>query len=344
MGPKLCWVLTFVGGVRGDVLAQQMIRETRNMVPVAAGQLDPIVARIDRATQAELRSCAAWAQVERVMNGNEALRACPLRAFYSSVALDNLRGDKNRAKFGGRVFKPPRGWGLPKDAVHLCAFLTGLSHAGTLPPNASAVRAAGLVLIDVGSAYGGETVVGGELGFEVVAFEPHPAEWARLQSAWGRRSRTRIVNAAVTRASSNVTLLAAEDSSSLEPRAMREFASQIKANREQVARIAVRGVNIDAELRRVSGVDPRRVAVIKLDIQGHEYEALAGAVATLRAVRPVLYFEYLPSFFKGDHAADVNKVLCLAMLLGGYRCTRPSGRGELANCVPVLDGAPGSPL
>ena len=48
-------------------------------------------------------------------------------------------------------------------------------------------------MLDVGAAFGGELVVGGLLGFEVAAFEPHPAEWARLSGTWGARNRTKIV-------------------------------------------------------------------------------------------------------------------------------------------------------
>ena len=56
------------------------------------------------------------------------------------------------------------------------------------------------------------------------------------------------------------------------------------------------GISIDRNLTQISGVDPARVAVIKLDIQGHEYEALAGAIATIRTALPVLYFEFSPTF------------------------------------------------
>ena len=93
------------------------------------------------------------------------------------------------------------------------------------------------------------------------------------------------------------------------------------------------GISIDRNLTQISGVDPARVAVIKLDIQGHEYEALAGAIATIRTARPVLYFEFSPKLFEKLRSADANKVLCLPMLVGGYKCTIPI-QGELAFCVP----------
>ena len=93
------------------------------------------------------------------------------------------------------------------------------------------------------------------------------------------------------------------------------------------------GISIDQNLTQISGVDPARVAVIKLDIQGHEYEALAGAIATIRTTLPVLYFEFSPNLFEKIRGADANKVLCLPMLVGGYKCTIPI-KGELAFCVP----------
>jgi len=307
-------------------LAETMIREAR-------GEPEAIIARIDRATQEELRSCRAWSNKQATQPRNGQV-SCPINSFHSHVALDNTRGDKTRAKYSGRVFVPPRGWGLPRDAIHLCAFIATLQRAGKLPRDASAVRAANLTLLDIGAAFGGETVVGGELGFGVVAFEPHPAEWARLHNAWGGRPQTQIINAAVTRVPSNMTLLAAGDSSTLEERSMHNAqAAQGKARREGLGRVTVRGVSIDADLRQVTTIDPAHVAVIKLDIQGHEYEALAGAIKTIRENHPVLYFEYSPHLFKGAHEADVNKVLCLAMLVGGYKCTIPL-RGELAFCVP----------
>jgi hypothetical protein len=118
---------------------------------------------------------------------------CPINAFFSAVAIDNTRGTVPKARYRGRSFVPPRGWGLPRDAVHLCAFIARLQRGGVLPRDAGAVTAANMALLDVGAAFGGELVVGGLLGFEVVAFEPHPAEWARLSGAWGARNRTQIV-------------------------------------------------------------------------------------------------------------------------------------------------------
>ncbi|KAH8072343.1 hypothetical protein JL721_3610 [Aureococcus anophagefferens] len=95
------------------------------------------------------------------------------------------------------------------------------------------------------------------------------------------------------------------------------------------------GVALDGELGAVGGVDPARVAVVKLDIQGHEYEALAGAATLLRERHPVLYFST-----PGPLAGDANRAFCLAKYVGGYDCFRPpppaagQNAAEMAYCVP----------
>ena len=62
---------------------------------------------------------------------------------------------------------------------------------------------------------------------------------------------------------------------------------------------------------------------------------MAGAISTIKRSKPVLYFEYARYLFTKKRAQDVNKVLCLAAMVGGYSCTIPAkARGELAFCLP----------
>ena len=95
--------------------ARQMIASVRGGTPGARGP-DPIIDRIDRATKAELESCKAWASKGDLPQKSQAMK-CPINAFFSAVALDNTRGTVPKARFRGRDFKPPWGWGLPRDAV-----------------------------------------------------------------------------------------------------------------------------------------------------------------------------------------------------------------------------------
>ena len=95
--------------------ARQMIASVRGATPGTRGP-DPIIDRIDRATKAELESCKAWASKGDLSHKGQAMK-CPINAFFSAVALDNTRGTVPKARFAGRSFVPPRGWGLPRDAV-----------------------------------------------------------------------------------------------------------------------------------------------------------------------------------------------------------------------------------
>ena len=95
--------------------ARQMIASVRGVTPGVRGP-DPIIDRIDRATKAELESCKAWASKGDLSHKGQAMK-CPINAFFSAVALDNTRGTVPKARFAGRSFVPPRGWGLPRDAV-----------------------------------------------------------------------------------------------------------------------------------------------------------------------------------------------------------------------------------
>ena len=127
-------------------------------------------------------------------------RGAPSQRHGFAAATLDLRGggDCRAMRYAAAQPKPSARRARPGVAsnppqVHLCAFIARLQRGGELPQDAGAVAAANLALLDVGAAFGGELVVGGLLGFEVAAFEPHPAEWARLSGTWGARNRTKIV-------------------------------------------------------------------------------------------------------------------------------------------------------
>ena len=84
----------------------------------------------------------------------------------------------------------------------------------------------------------------------------------------------------------------------------------------RVVEVAV--TSLDAELR-------GRAALVRVDVQGHEYEVLLGALGTLRCARPALYFEYRKKY----RGADSPRVLCLARELG-YECVF---RGAVVVCT-----------
>ncbi|KAH8046806.1 hypothetical protein JL722_13440 [Aureococcus anophagefferens] len=94
--------------------------------------------------------------------------------------------------------------------------------------------------------------------------------------------------------------------------------------------------SLDGELEAVGGVDPARVAVVKLDIQGHEYEALAGAAKLCGSATRCSTSVHTGS----TRREDANRAFCLAKYVGGYDCVKPppaaavQNAGEMAYCVP----------
>jgi hypothetical protein len=53
---------------------------------------------------------------------------------------------------------------VPRDAMRMCSIIGFFMEHGLLPRTAEAVAEAGLGLIDAGAAFGGEVMVGHELG------------------------------------------------------------------------------------------------------------------------------------------------------------------------------------
>ena len=114
-------------------------------------------------------------------------------------------------------------------------------------------------------------------------------------------------------------MFAAGDSSSFHAGAVAGRLEQGKMPDELGARLVeVAVTSLDVELR-------GRAALVRVDVQGHEYEVLLGALGTLRCARPALYFEYRKKY----RGAESPRVLCLARELG-YECVF---RGAVVVCT-----------
>jgi len=92
------------------------------------------------------------------------------------------------------------------------------------------------------------------------------------------------------------------------------------------------GETAGAEVVRMVTVDEvvgpaRKVSILHLDVEGHEQEALSGALNTIRRCRPVLILEVLPgsTLIGGDWFTD--NVLCL-----GYAKTTDVHRNSVFSC------------
>ena len=67
----------------------------------------------------------------------------------------------------------------------------------------------------------------------------------------------------------------------------------------------------------VSQLDLKRLDFVKIDIEGHEFEALEGMVATLKSYKPILLIEVHPNFLNEEGHSVAKLVNFLVDL--GYR-------------------------
>jgi FkbM family methyltransferase len=150
-------------------------------------------------------------------------------------------------------------------------------------------------IVDVGAHAGALTLPLAELpGARVIAFEPLPSAFARLEAAvcaryGGIPGHVELHRAALGAASGEVVL----EVPVVGGAAQEEWASTVKdygAMRAGDARIeAVRRFTVP--MLRLDELGLHNLTAMKLDAEGAEEEVLRGAAATLRRCRPVLSIE-----------------------------------------------------
>ena len=142
--------------------------------------------------------------------------------------------------------------------------------------------------IDVGANTGVYSVMACTLtkGRDIIAFEPHPLILNYLKrnlECNGFLDRVEIHNIALSDASGNLSLYIPDQWHGLiETSASLEKGFQISTS------------SIEVEVRRLDDIPINsRIAVIKVDIEGHEYAFLNGARKTIDQSRPIIFAEVL---------------------------------------------------
>jgi FkbM family methyltransferase len=180
--------------------------------------------------------------------------------------------------------------------------------------------------LDVGANIGVHTVrlarLAGQAG-QVIAIEPDP-ELARrnaANAALNGLGQVRVVQAAAAdRAGQQVTLYRAADADANRARASLSPYPYLTG-----PATVVRTVTVDE----VAGGP---VALIKIDVEGHEAAVVAGATATIAACRPAIVFEYAPELLADPAQCPFDRLAEAGYRL--YRICYPrhrvTGRGALA--------------
>jgi FkbM family methyltransferase len=136
----------------------------------------------------------------------------------------------------------------------------------------------GSTVFDVGANAGYFSILSAELGARVHAFEPNPSVRALLaRSVQLGSGEIAVIPAACSDRDGRIALYLSDPQNT----------GMSSVNGGEGTRIEVDTLTLDAYARR-TGAHP---SLIKVDVEGHEREALAGAAGLLAATRPVVIAE-----------------------------------------------------
>jgi FkbM family methyltransferase len=147
------------------------------------------------------------------------------------------------------------------------------SIAPLLPP--------GGVCLDIGANIGNHALCFAEHFDEVLAFEPNPRTFALLHINASLRDNVRCFAFGLSDADAQATLHVPADNLGM---------ASLHATAP--------GARVACELRRLDGLtelNGKRVALMKIDVEGHELAVLQGARELLQRDRPLVVFEQLAS-------------------------------------------------
>lgn len=141
---------------------------------------------------------------------------------------------------------------------------------------------------------------------KLIMIEPNPVAFAQLQKKFGGRSNIELHNVAVGETDGVTTLRVTRDStgaSVLPPREeMRELIGGNWAVESEV----------ECPLRKLDTLAAAlpEVSLLKIDVQGYEKEALAGAAETLRKTKFLLVeLNYMPQYVGGSWFGEIHELL-----------------------------------
>jgi FkbM family methyltransferase len=141
---------------------------------------------------------------------------------------------------------------------------------------------------------------------KLIMIEPNPAAFAALQKKFGGRSNIELHNVAVGEANGMTTLRVTRDStgaSVLPPRdEMRELVGGNWAVESEV----------ECPMRTLDTLVATlpEISLLKIDVQGYEKEALAGAAQTLAKTKFLLIeLNYMPQYEGGSWFGEIHELL-----------------------------------
>ena len=189
-----------------------------------------------------------------------------------------------------------------------------------------------MVLVDIGANQGEVAITAAKrlVNGEVFAFEPVPALFAQLQQNIALNAFTNVhaVNCALSDQPGYMKLYTSMDVE-IHTGFNEGLASLFPSDYRNAA---VAEAKVDLLDNVISSANPRRVDLIKIDVEGAELHALRGATETLRRFRPHILAEVNPEALLA--AGDSVEGLIHFLREHGYQIHRLRRDGTVAICGP----------
>ena len=168
--------------------------------------------------------------------------------------------------------------------------------------------------LDVGANLGIYCLLAGRLGWRAVAVEPEPHHAMFLRrNPW---LHSRVLEVALSDAEGQATFYVARDDN--------PGASSLELGGATLQEVGIYQETVKVPLRTLEAIEgevPERLALIKVDVEGHEARAVAGMVPWLAArrpsVRPALWCEVRGP--QSGRAPSSHREVCHALEPLGYR-------------------------
>lgn len=170
---------------------------------------------------------------------------------------------------------------------------------------------------------------------KLIIVEPGPAAFAQLQEKFGADARVELHNVAVGASDGTTTLRVTRDSTG----------ASLLSPREEMQELVGRNWTVESKvqcpMRTLDGIlsSLPEISLLKIDVQGYEKEALAGATQTLTKTKFLLLeLNYMPQYVGGSWFGEMHALLTSKygfVLVDATKPLRLNGRASMSDGLYV---------